>query len=121
MLTGYTALVTGASKGIGAAIVRELAMRGANVVYCARQSPQLEDVARELVSKGYNCVAVSTDVYNPNEISSCIHTVIDNYGGLDILVNNVGGAIQFGSFFDVSDLDWFKVFELNVMSLVRFF
>ena len=119
-LTGYTALVTGGSKGIGAAIVFELAQQGANVAFCARESKELRELEQSLSYSGLSCLAIPVDVFCKDEISYCVKTVYDKYGSIDLLVNNVGGAIKFGSFFELEDEDWLKAYEFNVLSTVRF-
>jgi 3-oxoacyl-[acyl-carrier protein] reductase len=119
-LTGYTALVTGGSKGIGSAIVEELAKRGANVAFCARESQEMHQLEREITLQGGHSLAIPTDVSVHEEIASCVKTVNQHFGGIDILVNNVGGAVKFGGFFDLDDSDWLNAFDLNVLSLVRF-
>jgi len=114
------ALVTGGSRGIGAGIVRELAREGVKVVFCARSSPAMDELEAEVRGSGGTCLAMAVDVFDSLAIKAAVDTAAANWGGLDILVNNVGGAIRFGGFEDLADEDWIKAFEFNVMSTVRF-
>ena len=113
-------LVTGGSKGIGAAIVRKFAQEGATTAFCARQSDELAALETEMRSSGANCFAIPTDVFKADEIEKCVNAVAEKWGRLDLLVNNVGGALRFGAFEDLSDEDWLRTFEFNVLSVVRF-
>jgi 3-oxoacyl-[acyl-carrier protein] reductase len=114
------ALVTGGSKGIGASIVRGLAREGAHVCFCARPSEQLIALADEIRKEGGICEPIAVDVFDANAINSTVKECVRRMGGLDILVNNVGGALRFGNFDELEDEDWIRAFEFNVMSVVRF-
>lgn len=117
-LNGRVALVTGGSKGIGRAIARALAEEGARVAVTARGAQALQDTARELSE--WNVLAVAADATDPTAVDAAVARVVDLHGGLDILVNNVGGAGRFGGFRDLGDADWRSAFDLNVLSMVRF-
>ncbi|GAB3450467.1 SDR family NAD(P)-dependent oxidoreductase [Actinophytocola sediminis] len=112
-LTGKTALVTGASRGIGLAIVRTLIAEGVTVVGAART------VSKELADSGAHVITADlATAAGPGEL---VETVLDQHGDLDILVNNVGGgdASDLRAFFDYDDDIWRKVFDLNFFSTVR--
>lgn len=115
-LFGKTAVVTGASKGIGLAITQALAGEGVNVVAGARElTPELADlVAHGAVS------AVAVDLIDPSGPMRLIDAAVAEYGGLDILVNNVG-AVQprTDGFLSISDDDWRATFEINFVAAVR--
>lgn len=119
-LQDRVALVTGGSKGIGASIVRGLAREGAHVCFCARPSEQLIALADEIRKEGGICEPIAVDVFDANAIKSTVKECALRMGGLDILVNNVGGALRFGGFDELEDEDWIRAFEFNVMSVVRF-
>lgn len=119
-LQNRIALVTGGSKGIGAAIVRQLTREGARVVFCARHSQAMTSLEAEIRAEGGTCVGMPVDVFDPIAIASLVDAASAQWGGLDILVNNVGGALRFGSFYDLEDDDWIKSYEFNVMTVVRF-
>ena len=114
------ALVTGGSKGIGASIVRQLAREGAKVIFCARPSTAMTELEMEVRAKGGTCVAMPVDVFDAVALRNLVNEAAAYWGGLDILVNNVGGAIKFGGLDDLSDEDWMRAYEFNVMSMVRF-
>ena len=88
-LTGKVALVTGASRGIGAAIARRLAAQGATVVAAARGTNAAENVA-DIVLKGGKAEAASVDVTDPAAVESVVKDSLAKHGRIDILVNNAG-------------------------------
>lgn len=112
-LSGKTALVTGASRGIGLAIVRALIAEGATVVGSART------VSTELADSG--AYAITADLATPDGPAQLVHSAIDQHGDIDLLVNNVGGGDASGlrDFFGYDDDLWQQVFDLNFFSAVR--
>ena len=88
-LTGRTAIVTGASRGIGRAIALRLASAGASVVAGAREE-HAAPVAREVEAAGGTAVAVALDVTEPASITAMAGTALDRFGRIDVLVNNAG-------------------------------
>jgi NADP-dependent 3-hydroxy acid dehydrogenase YdfG len=92
-LEGESAVVTGASSGIGAATARYLARDGANVALAARREDQLETLRDELeADHDVEAAAVPTDVREEPQIETLIETAVDRFDGLDVLVNNAGLA-----------------------------
>ncbi|WP_367718684.1 3-oxoacyl-ACP reductase family protein [Nitratireductor sp. GISD-1A_MAKvit] len=90
-LQGKAALVTGGSRGIGAAIARQLAARGANVaITYAANAPKAEDVVKEIESVGSRGLAIKADSADPRAITAAVNSAAKTFGGLDILVNNAG-------------------------------
>ncbi|ELZ20767.1 short-chain dehydrogenase/reductase SDR [Haloterrigena salina JCM 13891] len=90
-LAGETAIVTGASSGIGAATCRELAARGSNVVLAARSEDQLADLADELeADQGVETLVVPTNVREESAVDALIEETVETFGGIDVLVNNAG-------------------------------
>jgi 3-oxoacyl-[acyl-carrier protein] reductase len=89
-LTGKVGLVTGASRGIGAATVRSLAAYGAKVVLTARSADAIEQVAANIRADGGDASAVVCDVARFADIEAAVRHTIGRYGRLDILVNNAG-------------------------------
>ena len=85
---GKVALVTGGGTGIGRAVARELARTGAKVAICGRRPEPLEDVQAEL---GDDCLAVSTDVREPEQVEALVARTLERFGRIDTLVNNAGG------------------------------
>ncbi|MEU6580998.1 SDR family oxidoreductase [Nocardia sp. NPDC046763] len=113
-LNGKTALVTGASRGIGLAVAETLADEGVRVVGVARNiTPELEKVA---------AATVSADLSTAEGALAAVEAALSELGGIDILVNNVGGGdadqLTLGSFLDVPDEQWRKLFDLNLFGVV---
>jgi short-subunit dehydrogenase len=89
-LRGCTALVTGASAGIGLAVARRLAQSGANLVLAARRPEPLEGAAASLRSLGVKAVAVPTDVSHRDALEALVQRAIGEFSTIDVLVNNAG-------------------------------
>lgn len=91
MLKGKTAIVTGASRGIGKAIAEELAKNGADIVLNYRTSANaVEEVLENIKQNGANAIAVQADVSKSEEAQKLVQTAVDSFGRVDILVNNAG-------------------------------
>ncbi len=119
-LKDKTALVTGASRGIGLAVARRLAAEGCRVGLIARSSDDLRGAARELTSLGAEAVAVPADLMDPAAVRPAVERVTAALGTIEILVNNAGGSAQMGvTFEDLTDEDWQSAIELNLLSVVR--
>jgi citronellol/citronellal dehydrogenase len=88
---GSVALVTGGGTGIGRATALELARTGARVAVCGRRPEPLEAVRAELAAAGADCLAVPTDVREPDEVERLVDAVLERFGAVDVLVNNAGG------------------------------
>ncbi|MFK7732311.1 MAG: SDR family NAD(P)-dependent oxidoreductase, partial [Pseudomonadales bacterium] len=116
-LTGRRALVTGASLGIGNAVVKMLADQGANVVFCARGEDAVSELAgyKPTSTKG-SVNGFVADMSEANAVADLLAKA-DELGPVDILVNNVGiGPSR--NFLYMKDEDWQHLFELNLMSAV---
>jgi citronellol/citronellal dehydrogenase len=85
---GKVALVTGGGTGIGRATAVELARTGAKIVVCGRRAEPLEAVRAEL---GEDCLAVPTDVREPEQVAALVDQALERFGRIDVLVNNAGG------------------------------
>ena len=117
-LGGKVAVVTGASKGIGAAIARQLAAEGAAVVVNYASSKQGADrVVAAIVSEGGKAVAVQADVAKPADIRRLFAEAVRAFGRLDILVNNAG-IYEFAPLEEVTAEHFHRMFDLNVLGLI---
>ena len=117
-LTGKTAIVTGASRGIGRAIALHLAGEGASVVLTARDIPLLDGVVREIGEGGGMAVRIAADMREPDAAIGVARRAVETFGGVDILVNNAG-ATKRGEFEELSDEDWSDGFALKFFGAVR--
>jgi NAD(P)-dependent dehydrogenase (short-subunit alcohol dehydrogenase family) len=112
-LSGRTALVTGASRGIGLAVVRTLTAEGVRVVAGSRTA------SPELAATG--AVPVLADLATPEGAERLVDAALTELGGVDLLVNNVGGGESFATagFLSADDAHWRRAFDLNFFSAVR--
>jgi len=118
-LTGKTALVTAASKGMGKACALGLAAEGARVVMCARTEVDLQAAAEEVRNKtGAQVVAMPADVTRVDQVKALVARAHEAFGGVDILVANAGGPPR-GYFDELSDEQWYGAFEVSLLSVVR--
>lgn len=93
-LDGTVAVVTGGGRGIGRGIAIGLAECGADVVPIARRQTDVDDVAAEIRDRGRRSIGISADVMDWNAIPAALDRVVDEFGGLDIMVNNAGGTLD---------------------------
>jgi NAD(P)-dependent dehydrogenase (short-subunit alcohol dehydrogenase family) len=115
-LDGQTALVTGASRGIGASLARALAGAGAQVALAARTRAELDRVASEIADAGGDALAVELDLRDVDSIDAAVEATLARYGKLDVLVNNAG----IGTNHDALDLrvaDWDELMTVNLRGL----
>lgn len=115
-LTGMTALVTGASGGIGSAIAKSLAERGATIALSGTRKLTLMDLIPELDGEGH--VVVPCNLSDAEEVNQLVPTVIEKLGKIDILVNNAG-ITRDGLVMRMSDEDWSDVLNVNLESAFR--
>lgn len=117
-LTGKVAIVTGASRGIGRAIALELAREGCRLAIVARGLPGLEAVAAAIADLGGEALPLSADLTQPPAAAQVVEQVLARYGGIDILVNNLGGSRGTPTW-EASDQEWEEVLALNLLSAAR--
>jgi len=116
-LEGKTALVTGASYGMGRDFARTLAEAGANVVITARNKALLEETEAELKKTGSKVLSVAADVSKPEDVSRMIDQAVAEFKSLDIAINNAGIVSQPMRFHEMSLDDWQKVIDINLTGL----
>src|SRR5215831_1104573 len=111
-------VITGASKGIGAELARQLAAKGARLVLAARSEKELEGVAAECREVGAQVVAVRADVTSERECQAIVAGATTAFGQLDVLVNNAG-ATMWARFEDVQDMSILeRIMQVNYMGAV---
>lgn len=115
-LSGRTAIVSGASSGMGLAIARQLSQEGADVALFARREDLLEAAVEELGRE--RALAVAGDSTQPEDLERLVAAARERFGRVDIVVNNTGGP-RGGAFADLSDADWLAGFDLSVLSAIR--
>ncbi len=120
-LHGKTALITGASRGIGLAVATRFAEAGANVVLVSRTPADLADAAEGLAASGVPPERVAwraAHVGRPEEAAPCVADALARFGGLHVLVNNAGTNPYFGPMIDIDVPRAQKIFEVNQLSVL---
>jgi NAD(P)-dependent dehydrogenase (short-subunit alcohol dehydrogenase family) len=115
-LAGKTAVVTGASRGMGAGIALAIARAGADVVVAARSRESLEHVAAEVRATGARSLAVVADVTQAGDVDALVDSALSAFGQIDVLVNNAGGPIFNAPFLDTRPEGWDRLIALNLTS-----
>jgi len=112
-LEGKVAIVTGGGTGIGRGIALEFAKAGADVVVASRKLANLEKVAEEVRALGKRSLAIQTDISRKTDVDNLVQRVMDEFGVIDILVNN---AVIFTRtpVIEISEDDWDKTFDVNL-------
>jgi 3-oxoacyl-[acyl-carrier protein] reductase len=120
-LTDKVAVVTGSSRGLGLASARALVAEGCRVCVCARGGERLAEAALEVEAAARRpnmVIAVQADVSTPAGVELVIERTVEGFGGLDILVNNVGRAAGAG-LLETSDLDWQAALDETLFPAIR--
>ena len=113
-LDGKVAVVTGAGRGIGAAIARKLAELGASVVVCGRTREHIESTTKTISQSGFKSEAVACDVMDLHSVESLARHVESNFGRLDVLVNNAGIGSFSSPLHTLPPEAWDKVLNTNL-------
>jgi NAD(P)-dependent dehydrogenase (short-subunit alcohol dehydrogenase family) len=110
-MTGKTVMITGASRGIGAAAARVFASSGANVALLARSKGDIGDIAREI---GAKAIAIACDVSQYREVEAAVAACVDGFGGLDVLINNAGVIEPISHLASADPEEWGNVIDINL-------
>jgi len=113
-LEGKTAIVTGASRGIGKAIAKGFAQVGADLILVGRKSSVLEEVAKEIEEIGRKALPISADIGNPEEIQKVVDSTINFFPRIDILVNNAGISPILKKAEEVKLKEWEEILRVNL-------
>lgn len=113
-LDGKVALITGASKGIGEAIVRAYAEAGAKVVVSSRKQAAVDAVAARIRAFGAEALAVAANAGNKEDLENLVKACLDHFGGLDIVVSNAATNPVFGPVFQTDEQAFDKIMQVNV-------
>jgi NADP-dependent 3-hydroxy acid dehydrogenase YdfG len=116
-LSGTTALVTGASSGIGEAAARHLAALGADVALVARRRDRIEALAKEIDGGGAKALVVEADVTDRGQAEAAVQRCVDEHGRLDTLVNNAG-MMLLGPIEHAPVEEWEQMVQVNVLGLL---
>ncbi|BBZ52678.1 SDR family oxidoreductase [Mycobacterium heidelbergense] len=115
LLTDRVAVVTGAGGGIGAATARLFAQHGAHVIIAEIDTALAEQTADEITSSGGSAVAVVTDVRDAGQVAGLARSVLNRFGRVDVLVNNVGHWLRHpGKFVDTDPHLWEELYRINL-------
>ncbi|GAA3056478.1 SDR family NAD(P)-dependent oxidoreductase [Streptomyces olivoverticillatus] len=117
-MTTRTAVVTGASSGIGAATARRLAAAGFHVVLTARREDRIKALAAELTAEGHRATAHPLDVTDRAAVDA-FAAALDAHDSIDVLVNNAGGAIGTETVATADPADWRAMYEVNVLGVLN--
>ena len=118
-LTGKIALITGASRGIGASIALAYAAAGAKVVLASRRQEGLDIVAGQIRALGGEALAIAAHTGDATAVDHLVAHTLETFGGVDILVNNAATNPHFGPIMTADDSHWDKTFDVNVKGYYR--
>ncbi len=114
-MNGKTVLITGASRGIGAATARVFAEAGANVALVARSTADIDTLAQEI---GERAIAIGCDVSKYAEVSAAVATTIKAFGQMDVLINNAGVVDPIGHLQDTDPEKWGHAVDINLKGVM---
>ncbi|MCP4420485.1 MAG: glucose 1-dehydrogenase [Chloroflexi bacterium] len=118
-LTGKVALITGASRGIGQTIAEVYAAAGARVVLASRKQAALDEVAEIIRSNGGDALPVAVHTGDDGAVTALLAQITEEYGGVDIVVNNAATNPHFGPLITAEESHWDKILDVNVKGYFR--
>jgi NAD(P)-dependent dehydrogenase (short-subunit alcohol dehydrogenase family) len=113
-LAGKTAIITGASKGIGKAIAQILGKAGANIVVSSRNQEALDEVAAELMKEGIMAIGIAANAGKTSDLINLVEKTVAAFGGVDIIVNNAATNPVFGALETVDERAIDKIMDVNL-------
>ncbi|MBO9658901.1 MAG: SDR family oxidoreductase [Chitinophagaceae bacterium] len=117
-ISGKVVVITGASSGIGEAIARHLAEKGALVVLGARRTDRLQQISNEITANGGQASFLAVDVTKPEEVKDLVQLAIRSYGRLDVLVNNAGVMpLSFLNNYKIEE--WHRMVDVNIKGVLH--
>jgi dehydrogenase/reductase SDR family protein 4 len=116
-LKNKVALITGASRGIGKQVAIGMAQAGADVAIASRKLPDLEKVAEEIRKTGRKCLIAPTHVGKLEEVSNLVKKTLDEFGRIDILVNDAAANPSMANAIEIEERAWDSVMNLNLKGL----
>ena len=114
-LKGRRALITGGGRGIGRHIAQRFVTEGAGVLLVGRKQEDLQETAKAIQEKGYECHVAVADITDTEQMSRVVEKAQNIWGGLDILVNNAGVQGPIGLSHEVDVADWIRTIEVNLV------
>lgn len=114
-----TAIITGASRGIGQSIAMQFAKAGAKVVISSRTLDSVQAVADEIKAEGGEALAIQAHVGRPDDVTALVECTLDAYGGIDIAVNNAATNPHFGPLLTADEGLWDKILDTNATGCFR--
>lgn len=118
-LKGKVALVTGASRGIGRAIAETFSDAGAKIILASRKQSGLDKVARKIIDSGGYALPLATHTGDSEAIGKLIRKAMEEFGGIDILVNNAATNPHFGPVLTADEGQWAKILDTNLIGYFR--
>jgi NAD(P)-dependent dehydrogenase (short-subunit alcohol dehydrogenase family) len=118
-LSGKVAIVTGASRGIGEAIALTFAQAGARLVLSSRKQEGLDAVAAKIREQGGQALALAAHIGDTEAVNALVARAVEQFGGLDIAVNNAATNPHFGPLLTADEGQWQKILDVNVMGYFR--
>jgi 2-deoxy-D-gluconate 3-dehydrogenase len=115
-LTGKTAIVIGASRGLGQGMAWALAEAGADLALIARTASSLDELAKEVKGLNRKCLTFPNDISRPSEIQTVVNRVIETFGKIDILINSQGTQVRKPAF-EMTEQDWEGLISVNLKSV----
>ena len=117
-LKGKRAVITGGDSGIGRAVAIAYAREGADVLISyLNETADAEDTGKLIEAEGRKAILVAGDIQNPQHCRSIVRRAVDDFGGIDILVNNAAHQATFADIADITDEEWQKTFAVNIHAM----